>query len=334
VALNSSRIYNPVTNTWSPTITMPVPAIGQRAAKLPDGTVLVAGGSSGTPVYTVLAHTAIFNPSTQSWLTTGSLTTQRRAHTLTVLASGGVLAVGGYPDNGVIPTTSAEHFPPNTPPVNKAPTSSLLMGALQQTTIPITIVWSANDPDGIASYQLQQRLNGGEFSNVALPTPLTKSIVRQLDPAATHRFRVSATDQRGATSAYTIGKPLSIVVQQEDSASIVFTGAWTANANASFYGGGARTASSPASATLTFSGTSVSWVTSKGPGRGKAEVWLDGVKRATIDLYTPTARNRQVVFARNGLAAGNHTIEIRPLGTKNAASTGTGVVLDAIVVLP
>ena len=33
-----------------------------------------------------------------------------------------------------------------------------------------------------------------------------------------------------------------------------------------------------------------------------AEVWLDGVKVATIDLYSPTAQGRRIVWARNGLA--------------------------------
>ena len=65
-----------------------------------------------------------------------------------------------------------------------------------------------------------------------------------------------------------------------------------------------------------------------------AEVWLDGVKVKTVDLYSSTAQWRKAVFAGNQLSTSQpHTIEIRALGAKNASSSGTRVDVDAFGVL-
>jgi len=52
-----------------------------------------------------------------------------------------------------------------------------------------------------------------------------------------------------------------------------------------------------------FTGREVSWVSMGDKNRGKAEVWIDGVKEATVDLYSAAADPRQVVF-RKALATG------------------------------
>jgi hypothetical protein len=62
-------------------------------------------------------------------------------------------------------------------------------------------------------------------------------------------------------------------------------------------------------------------------------VWLDGTKVATVDLYSSTAQSRVMVFTRSWATPGAHTLEVRVLGTKNAASGGTRVDIDAFVTL-
>ncbi len=66
---------------------------------------------------------------------------------------------------------------------------------------------------------------------------------------------------------------------------------------------------------------------------GKATVWVDGVKAKTVDLYSPKAQPRRVVFTKTWASSGNHTLEVRVLGTKRAASTGKRVDVDAFVAL-
>jgi hypothetical protein len=75
-------------------------------------------------------------------------------------------------------------------------------------------------------------------------------------------------------------------------------------------------------------GDSIDWVTATGPSLGKAEVYLDGALAGTFDLYS-TKQTWQVHYTFTPSGGGPHTIEVKPLGTKNSRSRGTTVVLDA-----
>jgi len=72
--------------------------------------VIVGGaGSDGTP----LASTEIYNPRTNTWATTGALTTARASHTATLLPSGRILVAGGLGSDGKA-LASAEVYNPAT----------------------------------------------------------------------------------------------------------------------------------------------------------------------------------------------------------------------------
>jgi bacillopeptidase F len=87
-----------------------------------------------------------------------------------------------------------------------------------------------------------------------------------------------------------------------------------------------------ARASWTFSGKSVAWLTVTGPTYGKADVYVDGVRKATVNNYAKTTKHG-VVRAVKGLAKGTHTIEIRVLGKKGAkAAKGTFVAIDGFKV--
>lgn len=91
--LNSSEIYDPLTNTWTMTgNSMSTARRKHTATVLLDGRVLVAGGqnSDGT-----IKTAEIYDPATGLWTTTGSMTQQRYGHTATRLQDGRVLVVGG-----------------------------------------------------------------------------------------------------------------------------------------------------------------------------------------------------------------------------------------------
>jgi alpha-amylase len=87
-------------------------------------------------------------------------------------------------------------------------------------------------------------------------------------------------------------------------------------------------------ATFTFTGTSVSWIGYRGPLAGMARVILDGnVIADAFDMYSPTEAPQTALTLR-GLAAGSHTLAIEVTGSKNPASAGVSIIVDAFDVTP
>src|SRR5262249_15604990 len=93
---SSAELYDPATGTWTPTGALAHIYSGHSATMLPNGKVLVAGGIVGGPIYDSSRKTAeLYNPTTGTWSSTGSLARDRSSHTATLLANGKVLVVGG-----------------------------------------------------------------------------------------------------------------------------------------------------------------------------------------------------------------------------------------------
>ena len=84
-------------------------------------------------------------------------------------------------------------------------------------------------------------------------------------------------------------------------------------------------------AELAFEGPAVTYVFTRAPNRGKAEVSIDGVSHGMVDLYAPDvewqSKARFCCFA-----AGPHTLRVRVTGEKAQGSTGEFVDLDTFVV--
>jgi len=89
------------------------------------------------------------------------------------------------------------------------------------------------------------------------------------------------------------------------------------------------TATAGDSATLTFRGTSVSWVGYVGPDAGIATVQVDGGAPTEVDTFAAAFKVQQVVFTAAGLADANHTLKITATGRKNAQSTAAKIFVDA-----
>ena len=100
--------------TFTPAGTMAVARGFHTATRLPDGTVLIAGGRvSGHQDYrgTVTASAEVYDPSTGTFSAAGNMTVARTWHTATLLPNGKALIVGGAlpPDD-----RTAELFDPST----------------------------------------------------------------------------------------------------------------------------------------------------------------------------------------------------------------------------
>ncbi|AUX45251.1 uncharacterized protein SOCE26_067320 [Sorangium cellulosum] len=92
----SALLFQPEDGRWIAADPMHPARAYHAAARLTDGRVLVAGGETGDePNIDVVSSAALFNPATLRWTPTASMHTARQLHTMTLLADGRVLAVGG-----------------------------------------------------------------------------------------------------------------------------------------------------------------------------------------------------------------------------------------------
>lgn len=129
--LASAELYDPQKKTWTATDGLVAPRWNHSAALLPDGTVLVAGGStvrSGRTT-TALRSAERYNPTTGKWTAARDMTDARTGHTAVSLADGTVLVCGGVAPVGAADDPALAFCELYDPQANRwAPTGSLLRG--------------------------------------------------------------------------------------------------------------------------------------------------------------------------------------------------------------
>ncbi|MBS1152891.1 MAG: Branched-chain amino acid transporter, amino acid-binding protein [Myxococcaceae bacterium] len=104
-----AEIYDPATNTWSPTGAMATARSQFPLLLLDDGRVLAVGGVL-RPAGKALAEAEIFDPATGTWSSAGRLAVQRWNHRVLRFGSG-ALVVGGYNASGQLSSVEAiEHL--------------------------------------------------------------------------------------------------------------------------------------------------------------------------------------------------------------------------------
>lgn len=109
-------------------------------------------------------------------------------------------------------------------------------------------------------------------------------------------------------------------------AEVKYSGTWSDVTDPACYEGKARaSAERRASVEFTFQGNDIYWRAVKGPGLGKADVFLDGVLQTTVDCWASLPSGYQFAFIKRGLSGkGPHTIKVVVKNEKNPRSAGTG----------
>lgn len=108
--------YDPLSGTYAWAGTMSQRRFGHTATLLPDGRVLIAGGTTPDLQNTdVSSLVEIYDPATQRFTTVGQMIRPRSRHTATLLGDGTVLFAGGETfGEGTLATSTVEAFDPLT----------------------------------------------------------------------------------------------------------------------------------------------------------------------------------------------------------------------------
>jgi len=125
-------------------------------------------------------------------------------------------------------------------------------------------------------------------------------------------------------------------VEEADSA-VTLAGAWTRSDSGLGWSGGSAMQATAAGATasITFTGTSIRWLGARGRGMGFALVSVDGGPTRQVDLFArPADEVHTPVVTMYDLADGKHTLTITVTGTHNSQGTGNVVVVDAFDIQP
>lgn len=187
---------------------------------------------------------------------------------------------------------------------------------LVTTSVPVKLSWVASDAaSGLSSFQLDYYRISPSPADVFVGLAGTAtSYTRSLTLGGHYQVGMQATDRAGGNASIPTFDLTFASVQS--SSAITFYKTWYSASSSSFLGGSTRYATAAgASVTYKFTGRSIAFVSTKGPGRGKFEVWLDGVKRTTVDLYASSNKYRQIVYVGTWDVSGAHTIRIKVLGT-------------------
>jgi hypothetical protein len=109
-----------------------------------------------------------------------------------------------------------------------------------------------------------------------------------------------------------------------------FTGAWQ-RAKQVDAGGFDLASETGASVEHMFTGNQVRLLGRVDENGGLADVFLDGAKQpAGIDCWNPAPRERQVLYYKNGLSGGEHTLKVVARGKGNPRSAGANLYVQAV----
>jgi len=135
----------------------------------------------------------------------------------------------------------------------------------------------------------------------------------------------------------TVSVPTAGMRVEETSTAMVFSGSWVKSDSSWGWSGGDAVQSNAAGATasVTFSGTSVRWLGSRGRGMGIALVSVDNGPTREVDLFArPTDEVHTSVVTISDLTDGQHTLKIQVTGRQNSQAAGNVVVVDAFDIQP
>ncbi len=201
-------------------------------------------------------------------------------------------------------------------PTAAPPTTRLGFGTqIGPTATLVRVDWpAATDPtSAIAGYEVERSINEGPWGETVSRSAATRFADYTLTYDAIYRFRVRAVDTAGNWSPWAVAGTSRFHPYDDRSSRVERVGTWRNATGASAFrqtlSGASRTSSKMR---MTFTGHSIAIVASRGPHRGKARIYVDGVYIKTITTRSATSASRRVVFTYTFAAGGDAPDHARP----------------------
>ncbi|MFI0406336.1 hypothetical protein [Actinomadura sp. 3N508] len=200
-----------------------------------------------------------------------------------------------------------------TRPVLSSQSLTLRKATVNATAYPVQLGWKAGDNTLLSSLKATSP-SAQTFATTATTWPATAKAL------ATQSWSLTAEDAAGNSTTGAISR----YAGGFSDGSAVRTGTWKTVTSTSYLGGrGLYTTARGASASWTFTGTSVGLVFTRAAKYGAVYIYSDGVKVATLDTRATSTAYRQLLWTRNWTTSAKHTIKIVVAGTSGRPTVAT-----------
>ena len=170
---------------------------------------------------------------------------------------------------------------------------------------------------------------GVDAAGYTVDSPTQITAVAPSHASAQVQVKVKAA---GGTTANTPADDFTYLMRYDQTDSrFVYAGTWAPYSSTSAWNGSySRASTSGASVTLTFTGTRLTWIATKGTTTGLADVYLDGALQPTVDLSAPAVAYQQEAWSTGDLTSGVHTVKIV---RDSLSASGKFLTIDAVDVV-
>jgi hypothetical protein len=192
-------------------------------------------------------------------------------------------------------------------------------GTVSATVLPVSVKWKVTDNVKLASVRLTVPAPAVGFGASAT------SYSTSAKPGTAKTWTMQAADLPGNGAVSTVTQTATLL--PETSATRYKT--WTAKSNTSYLNGKALySATAKARLTWSFTGRGVGVIVNRTSTSGKIDIYVDAVKRATIDTKTSGSSYRQMIWTMS-TGSGRHSVAVINTG----AAGRSGVNIDGIAYL-
>jgi hypothetical protein len=229
----------------------------------------------------------------------------------------------------------------------KAPTATYVTAAATNALRPVVTVTFSEDVTGVAPAGVYLRT---AVAGAAVPTTQVcqdaagaaadcAGTVRKVVLTATSNVvpgehyeaatTTTVTDVAGNAAVASVGAFRALLAVEQNAGSSTYSSGWaTVSSTLALGKSYARTATRSASSSWTFRGTSVKVTYLATISSGRMGVYVDGVLKTSVDQYSRVTARRTAIVG--SLVDKVHVVKLVALSTKQAASKGYYVTIDAL----